>query len=674
MKNKVTNFIAGLGLAAQIASGQPLPDKTVEQPSLDQILKWSPENPGFWDITKTKVTEIIDMVSPASIVENIDTNSSETKISIKNWTSLETWLANNFLDNNWTSSNIKWFKTKSDTLFSVYWVSKEITGTSYSWVWLDIRGKQFEVKAEKWNNHTLLWGVWVLNVNEDVYIKWWAGLLNLGDVPLWTEWTKYDLKSTNIGAAVWYRWTISDSTHTNLELWRVANTVTWTFGKVTWNTDFIEAAVEMDFKNDMKARLAWSLERSTAKTNYGDNFSDTTAGVSTTLYPTKDLAFEIWYTGLDLHSWDYNVKAWVSFPFSEKWFESARPFVKADKNIWTHTTAWITYQSDIAKVDMSLKHTFERNVLATNINPTMSKWVDSQAKKYEEEQRLRNTTPHAVNDTTSTAYNTAKTWIDVLANDTYTNWIAPTLTGVITNKVGGDFVVNNWKIDFTPTNNFSWAASCTYEIQGTNWVKTTATLTVNVWSDNIAPNAPTWLSLNSWATYTNSTTVNLDWLTWPGDAAYWFVSESSSAPLTWDAGWVSSKPTSYTMSSWDGTKTIYVYVKDAAWNVQSVWVSDTIILDTVAVANNSVNFTQVNEWAWINQNETIPSWEAIKIVSWATIGWAVIPTTWIYETSPVVAITWTAGLWGTYSWTITVEDQAWNQKIITINLVVSTPI
>ncbi len=90
--------------------------------------------------------------------------------------------------------------------------------------------------------------------------------------------------------------------------------------------------------------------------------------------------------------------------------------------------------------------------------------------------------PVAAPDSATTPYNTAKTGIDVLANDSDSSGIAPVLTGVLTNPVGGTFVVNAGKIDFTPTNGFSGAASVTYEINdadGSN-NKATGVLTVTV--------------------------------------------------------------------------------------------------------------------------------------------------------------------------------------------------
>ena len=64
----------------------------------------------------------------------------------------------------------------------------------------------------------------------------------------------------------------------------------------------------------------------------------------------------------------------------------------------------------------------------------------------------------------------------------------------------------------------------------------------------------------------------------------YYVSEISTTPLATDSGWVSvtastsySADVSYTLSSGDGTKTVYVWFKDSAGNVSSV-VSDSITL------------------------------------------------------------------------------------------------
>lgn len=94
--------------------------------------------------------------------------------------------------------------------------------------------------------------------------------------------------------------------------------------------------------------------------------------------------------------------------------------------------------------------------------------------------------------------------------------------------------------------------------------------------DTTPPVAPGGLLLNGGAPYTISTTVSLDGLISAGDVAGWYVSESATAPSASAGGWVSSAPTSYTLSNGDGEKTVYVFVKDAAGNVQATSVGASI--------------------------------------------------------------------------------------------------
>lgn len=97
------------------------------------------------------------------------------------------------------------------------------------------------------------------------------------------------------------------------------------------------------------------------------------------------------------------------------------------------------------------------------------------------------------------------------------------------------------------------------------------------------------------AGYTNSLRVGItitDPI--PSDVAGWFVSDSSTAPAASDAGWLDAVPTSYDIPAGaDGTKSIYVYVKDAAGNVQQVGATS-IILDTVAALKTEESFPNLD--------------------------------------------------------------------------------
>ena len=102
-------------------------------------------------------------------------------------------------------------------------------------------------------------------------------------------------------------------------------------------------------------------------------------------------------------------------------------------------------------------------------------------------------------------------------------------------------------------------------------------------ADNIVPATPTIVIFggNSY-TSTTQTAITITNDTDNVGVTGWFVSESPSAPAC-GAAWSSTKPTAATISSGDGTKTVYVWTKDAACNISGAG-SDTIVLDTVGPA------------------------------------------------------------------------------------------
>ena len=106
-------------------------------------------------------------------------------------------------------------------------------------------------------------------------------------------------------------------------------------------------------------------------------------------------------------------------------------------------------------------------------------------------------------------------------------------------------------------------------------------------SDTSAPTGS--ISINGDATYTKSTSVTLT-LSATDNAGVtgYYISNSSTKPSASVSGWTSITSTtsysanvSYTLSSGDGSKTMYVWYKDNSGNVSSS-ASDSIILDTTA--------------------------------------------------------------------------------------------
>ena len=104
-------------------------------------------------------------------------------------------------------------------------------------------------------------------------------------------------------------------------------------------------------------------------------------------------------------------------------------------------------------------------------------------------------------------------------------------------------------------------------------------------TDTTAPSGS--ISINSGASYTNSTTVTLN-LSATDDVGVtgYYVSDGSTPPSASASGWTSVTSTtsysgsvSYSLSTGDGSKTIYAWYKDAAENVSST-ANATITLDT----------------------------------------------------------------------------------------------
>ncbi len=85
-------------------------------------------------------------------------------------------------------------------------------------------------------------------------------------------------------------------------------------------------------------------------------------------------------------------------------------------------------------------------------------------------------------------------------------------------------------------------------------------------------------------THTSSSTVNVA-IGNDATAAAWILSETQATPpLASDSRWTSSKPATYTFANVEGFKSLYVWVKDSAGNVNTWPVKASIILDTTPPA------------------------------------------------------------------------------------------
>jgi len=91
------------------------------------------------------------------------------------------------------------------------------------------------------------------------------------------------------------------------------------------------------------------------------------------------------------------------------------------------------------------------------------------------------------------------------------------------------------------------------------------------------------LILNSGAVYTTSPTVSTT-ITNNADVTGWLLSETQSTPPT-DPTWQLSQPATFVLSAGDGEKIVYLWLKDAAGNLNVEIISDSIFLDTTSVSN-----------------------------------------------------------------------------------------
>ncbi|BBO17633.1 conserved hypothetical protein [Candidatus Brocadia pituitae] len=206
--------------------------------------------------------------------------------------------------------------------------------------------------------------------------------------------------------------------------------------------------------------------------------------------------------------------------------------------------------------------------------------------------------------------------------------------------------------------------------------------------DIIAPQCS--VSINSNATYTNSTTVTLTLSATDnvGVTGY-YLSMSSTKPLASATNWtpITSTPNytesvSYTLSSEDGKKTVYVWYKDASGNVSNT-VSDSITLDTtvpkVTINNPKSNVIYTTTSNTLNlEGNASDSTSGVTGVSWSNDkggnGMATGTTSWsisgisLTTGENTITVTATDGASNSGSATITVNYIAGTVSTVTTGL------
>lgn len=234
---------------------------------------------------------------------------------------------------------------------------------------------------------------------------------------------------------------------------------------------------------------------------------------------------------------------------------------------------------------------------------------------------------------------------------TKTNWddiLEYTLSGTLPTWL--NFDENTWVVSWNST--IAWTYNFGITAKDKDGVSNTDNFSITINSvavvvDNIAPPAPTWLSINSWDATTDSQSVVLNNLNYAWEPISWrFVSESSIKPWNNDWAWSWTKPSSYILSGWLWVKTIYIYVKDAAWNV-SDYVSDSIEYITPIVLDpvpNAFDFTDLSSQ---ETNSEVTSWSTT--IAWTNTSSPISISNWEYSVNnwPFVSWNWSVNLWDT---------------------------
>ena len=168
------------------------------------------------------------------------------------------------------------------------------------------------------------------------------------------------------------------------------------------------------------------------------------------------------------------------------------------------------------------------------------------------------------------------------------------------------------------------------------------------------------ISINSNTAYANSATVTLT-LSATDDVGVtsYYISTSSTTPAVSDSGWTAITSTtsytenvSYTLSSGDGSKTIYAWYKDGSGNVSSS-ANDSITLDTI---QPTIIITSPTSSATYTSTSNINSLEGVAID----------------YTSGINTVTWSNSngeggtATGTTSWSISSVSLSSGDNVITV--------
>lgn len=527
---------------------------------------------------------------------------------------------------------LRWYVSKAD--------SKELLSREFQTEDANFIRIYRQILSIEWGTWAWLEGwVWFkLNKNNKIEITIDADSLDFGD--LWKEtWIWVNTRFTSESLAHWIR--------VYLEWW-VGNEVKWNMvwagASIPLENLWIKTSIE-----DLRARV-WVLH--TMGWIWEDN---TTAFVWLT-----------WRFG-----WDKKIDD-VTRNNLEKWNRLTRDIEgSTQKPTWRLTEDMMTSIERFAtKWDIKVK-VGEKTELVSETEkpkPVVEKPKDK-PKKPENKDILE-----ANDDSFSTNKNTTINWMDVLGNDT--EWAK--LTWNLKGQVWWTFTVNSWKINFDPTNNFTWTASAEYEVE-LNWKTDWAKIVVEVkwWNTPPETQTPPKLSDIPNKSATNWTAFSWD-ISWYAQKTNWDA--ITGYVLTWTLPtWVTFDSATWKFS-WTPTQNwtfnLSVIAKDNDWNSNSdsftltvdntptpdtpptMWnVPDTTVTVGNSVSVNVSNYVTQTNWDSISTYTltwSLPAWVSFNSTSWL-LSWT--PTeTWTFNLS----VTATDNDWVSWSdnFTVTVEAVA----------------
>lgn len=449
---------------------------------------------------------------------------------------------------------------------------------------------------------------------------------------LTTDWTFTNTFTTNSSWAVTYSSsntavaTVNSSTWLVTIVWAWTATITANQAAASWFTadsDSYSLTVNLPDAPSSAPTLTWDTSYDTWYSN-----TDKIINWNTFKFTWNAVAWATWYDYFDWSIW-IDVGNTLSMT-SNNWSEGTYAIKVRAKNAW-----WTWPESNIG------------TVVIDRTNPTV------------------------VWETTSTAYNTALTWINVLSNDSDAH--TPLSIWTISSQTWWTFVVNSWKIDFTPTTWFSWSASCVYQVIDAAGNISTATLTVNV-SANVAPTAS---NFTLWTNVWNAAKT-FDWKVLSSAADANGDSLTASVQTNWTK-WtfvVSWTNVTYTPNAWQTwSDTCTLRISDGNWWTVNITITVNWI-DTLAPTSlswsSSAPDTQWQTYTWLQAtvNENLNA--SMVWQSWSTSKWWSYTITWISWTT--ITFNYTAPNW--LSWTpaqrtdvitMTLVDTVWNSTTNTLS-------